>query len=61
MTPAELLAREILRLDSRGGRDTQDDHGFDPEAWPSEPAVRVALSIVAAHAQTERRLSGRAA
>lgn len=45
MTPQEMLAREILRLDARDPMN--DDERFNEESWPSSGAVRVALRIVA--------------
>lgn len=47
MTDLELLAREIVRLDSRGGSDTETEPSYSPDEWPSEPAVRIALRILA--------------
>lgn len=51
INPALTLADEILRLDSRGGRDTDQDPDYDPAAWPSDQAVRIALLLKAAHAE----------
>jgi hypothetical protein len=61
MTTAELLAREILRLDARGGRDTEREPGFDDTCWPTGEAVRVALHIVAETERIDRYWAGRRA
>jgi hypothetical protein len=37
------LADEVIRLDARGGAETEQAPGFDAEAWPSGEAVNAAL------------------
>lgn len=39
------LADEIVRLDARGGRDVDEQPGFDESCWPSAPTVKLALRV----------------
>jgi hypothetical protein len=40
-----LLADEIIRLDARGGRDTEQEPDHDPDAWPTAGVVQIALQV----------------
>jgi hypothetical protein len=52
-----MMAREILRLDSRGGCDTEHDPDFDPDAWPTGCTRRSSRATEARSPACTRRWS----